>query len=54
LALIVQKKPKKIAPGEDNVGSERGHFRRLSAKLGDIGPAPPDVDLRVTTDRPTQ
>ena len=40
--------------GQDNVGRERGQFRRVSANVGGIGCGPAGIDPHVTADGPTQ
>ena len=40
--------------GQDDVGRERGQFRRVPANLGGIGRGPAGVDAHVAADGPTQ
>ena len=42
------------AMGQDDVGRERGQFRRVSANVGGIGCGPAGVDPHVAADGPTQ
>jgi hypothetical protein len=42
------------AMGQDDVGSERGQFRRVPTNLGSIGRSPAGVDPHVATDAPAQ
>ena len=40
--------------GQDDVGRERGQFRRVPANLGGIGRGPAGVDAHVAADGPAQ
>ena len=51
----LQQRPQgRRATGQDDVGRERGQFRRLSANFGGIGRGPAGVDLQVAADAPAQ
>ena len=40
--------------GQDDVGRERGQFRRMTANVGGIGRGPAGVDPHVAADGPAQ
>ena len=42
------------AMGQDDVGRERGQFRRVPANFGGIGRGPAGVDAHVAADGPAQ